>query len=73
MKWDSGKCIYSNQIALGNFVKEHIDKFNHDDLKDLNKLLIYEDEIIYKCYVKKNFDKLIPKTKVSKMLKNFKL
>ena len=60
-------------LLLGNFVKTHIDKLNVTELKDLAKLLIIEDEVIYKWYVKRNTDKLIPKTKVSTMLKNFKL
>ena len=52
-------------LLLGNFVKKYIDEFNADELKDLEKLLFIEDEIIYKWYVKKVSDKIIPKTKVS--------
>ena len=60
-------------LLLGNFVKKNIDKLNNDELKDLEKLLFIEDEIIYKWYFEKNLDNIIPKTKVSTMLKNFKL
>ena len=60
-------------LLLGNFVKKHIDDFNDTELKDLEKLLLIEDEVIYKWYIEKNLDKLIPRTKVSMMLKNFKL
>ena len=60
-------------LLLGNFVKKYIDEFNVDELKDLEKLLFIEDEILYKWYIKKNSDRIIPKTKVSIMLKNFKL
>ena len=60
-------------LLLGNFVKKYIDEFNVDELKDLEKLLFIEDDVLYKWYVKSNSDKLIPKTKVSIMLKNFKL
>ena len=60
-------------LLLGNFVKTHIDELNLSELKDLAKLLIIEDEIIYKWYIEKNSKKIIPKTKVSIMLKNFKL
>ena len=60
-------------LLLGNFVKRNIDKFNYDELKDLEKLLFIEDEIIYKWYFEKNSDNAIPNTKVSTMLKNFKL
>ena len=60
-------------ILLGNFAKKHIDGFNDSELKDLKELLFIEDDVLYKWYVKSNSDKLIPKTKVSIMLKNFKL
>ena len=60
-------------LLLGNFVKTHIDELNVTELKDLAKLLIIEDEVIYKWYIKSNLDKLIPKTKVSTILNNFKL
>ena len=60
-------------LLLGNFVKKHIDKFNDIELNDLAKLLFIEDEIIYKWYFKKNSNNVIPRTKVSMMLKNFKL
>ena len=60
-------------LILGNFVKKYINEFNITELKDLEKLLFNEDEIIYKWYIEKYSNKTIPKTKVSIMLKNFKL
>ena len=60
-------------ILLGNFVKKHINNFSNTDLKDLEKLLFIDDEIIYKWYFEKYPDIAIPNTKVSAMLKNFKL
>ena len=60
-------------LILGNFVKKYINEFNITELKDLEKLLFIEDEIIYKWYFEKNSDNAIPNTKVSMMLKNFKL
>ena len=60
-------------LLLGNFVKKHIYEFNDTELKDLEKLLIIEDEVIYKWYFEKNSDNAIPNTTVSPMLKNFKL
>ena len=60
-------------LLLGNFVKKNIDKLNNNELKDLEKLLFIEDAIIYKWYFEKNSDNAIPNTKVSMMLKNFKL
>ena len=60
-------------LLLGNFVKKYINKFNDAELGDLEKLLFIEDEIIYKWYFEKKSDNSIPNTKVSTMLKNFKL
>ena len=60
-------------LLLGNFVKKYINKFNDAELRDLEKLLFIEDEIIYKWYFEKKSDNSIPNTKVSAMLKNFKL
>ena len=60
-------------MLLGNFVKKYIEEFNDNELQDLEKLLFIEDEIIYNWYFKKNFNNNIPNTKVSLMLKNFKL
>ena len=60
-------------LLLGNFVKKHINELNSTELQDLAKLLFTEDEVIYKWYFEKNSDNTIPITKVSTMLKNFKL
>ena len=60
-------------LILGNFVKNYINEFNITELKDLEKLLFIEDEIIYKWYIEKYSNNIIPKTKISIMLKNFKL
>ena len=60
-------------LLLGSFVKKYIDKFSDIELNHLEKLLFIEDEVIYKWYFQKNSDYAIPKTKVSVMLKNFKL
>ena len=60
-------------LLLGNFVKKHIDKLDSNELNDLDKLLFIEDEVIYKWYFENNSNNIIPNTKVSAMLKNFKL
>ena len=60
-------------LLLGNFVKKYIDKFDTEELRDLDKLLFIEDEVIYKWYFENNLNDIIPNTKISKMLKNFKL
>ena len=60
-------------LLLGNFVKRHINEFNNTELKDLEKLLFMEDQVIYNWYFKKDLNNPILNTKVSAMLKNFKL
>ena len=60
-------------ILLGNFVKKNIDKFDDNELLDLDKILNYEDEILYKFYIDKSVNKLIVNNKIMKMLKKFKL
>ena len=65
--------IKEMDLLLGSFVKKYIDKFSDIELNHLEKLLFIEDEVIYKWYFQKNSDYAIPKTKVSVMLKNFKL
>ena len=60
-------------FLLGNFVKTYINKFDSNELHDLNKLLFLEDDLIFSWYFENSFNKVIPKSKVSKLLKNFKL
>ena len=60
-------------LLLGNFVKKYVDILDSDELKDLEKLLFIEDEVIYKWYFENNPNYTIPNTKVSTLLKNFKL
>ena len=60
-------------ILLENFVKKNIDRFNNDDLLNLEQLLFVDDEILYRWYYDKENSEIIPNNKVSKMLKNFKL
>ena len=60
-------------LLLGNFVKKYIKKLDDNELKDLKNLLFLDDEVIHKWHFENILDDTIPKTKVSKMLKNFKL
>ena len=60
-------------LLLGDFVKKHIDEFNDTELKDLEKLLFIEDGVIHKWYFENNLHSGVPKTKVSSLLKNFKI
>ena len=60
-------------ILLTKFVKKYLNSFNEEQLKQLEKFLEFEDEIIYNFY---NFDKVkkeINKNKISEIFKNFKI
>ena len=59
-------------LLLGNFVKQNIDKFTNSELRDLEKLIEIEDEILQKWYFEKSNDNLISFNKVTEMLKEFK-
>ena len=60
-------------LLLGNFVKQNIDKFTNSELRDLEKLIEIEDEILQKWYFEENNGNSIPINKISRLLKKFKL
>ena len=60
-------------ILLGNFVKKFINEFNENDLKDLDSLLLIEDEILSNWYFHNSSEIKIPVNKISTMLKGFKI
>ena len=60
-------------LLLGNFVKKYVNKLSNIELRDLEKLLIIEDEVIYNWYFEINSNNSISNTKISTMLKKFKL
>ena len=60
-------------ILLGNFVEKYINKFNVNELSDLDKILNYDDEVLQKWYFDKNNNITIKNNKIMKMLKEFKL
>ena len=61
-----------NFLNMSTGDQKYIDEFNDNELKDLEKLLFIEDEVIYGWYFQKNSNNAIPNTKVKLMLKNFK-
>jgi len=60
-------------LLLGGFVKKYVNELSIKELKNLEKILLFDDEIINKWYFDKNFEKKIKKSKVSLLLRNFKL
>ena len=60
-------------ILLGKFVKKYISELNTKDLKNLNEIMIIDDDLIYDWYFNKVNNKKIADNEVSQKLRNFKL
>ena len=60
-------------ILIGSFVKKNINKLNDNELFELNKIVNYEDKVLYKIYFSNHDNKFIENNKIIKMLKEFKL
>ena len=60
-------------LLLGNFVNKYINKFNILELNQLDDLLNFDDDTLFKWYMNKIDDIKIPNNKVSNLLKNFKI
>ena len=58
-------------LLLGNFVKKYIDSFNDEELKELNKIICLEDEVIHKWYFENKQSELMVNNKISRYLKDF--
>ena len=60
-------------LLLGAFVNNIINKLKDEELKDLEEILMIEDEILYNWYFNKNNNQKIANNKVSQKLRTFKL
>jgi len=60
-------------LLLGNFVKKYINLFDNNDLINLDKILVIEDEILYQWYFENKNISTIPINRVSRLLKEYKL
>ena len=58
---------------LGSFTNEYINQLNTKDLTDLEKLLDHEDEVILDFYQNNISNKFFKESKISKLLKDFKI
>ena len=58
-------------ILLSNFVKKYINEFDETQLKELDKFLDFEDEVILNYYYQGIVNDDIDKNKISKIFKNF--
>ena len=59
-------------ILLSKFVDKYINSFSKDELEDLFKFLNLEDEIIYNFFYKEITHSFFEKSKIGKLLKDFK-
>jgi len=65
--------IKEMELLLNSFVKKHINDFSIVELKQLDDLLNFDDNSLFKWYINKKVEIKIPNNKVSKLLKNFKI
>ena len=65
--------IKEMELLLSSFVKKHISDFSIVELKQLDDLLNFDDDILFKWYLNKKVEIKIPNNKVSNLLKNFKI
>ena len=65
--------IKEMELLLNSFVKKHINNFSIVELKQLDDLLNFDDDSLFKWYLNKKGEIKIPNNKVSNLLKNFKI
>ena len=65
--------IKEMELLLNSFVKKHINDFSIVELKQLDDLLNFDDDSLFKWYLNKKIEIKVPNNKVSKLLKNFKI
>ena len=65
--------IKEMELLLSSFVKKHTSDFSIVELKQLDDLLNFDDDSLFKWYLNKKIEIKIPNNKVSKLLKNFKI
>jgi len=56
---------------LGSFTKKYIDKFNHEELLELEKLLDIDDDNLYNFYNGLKTDVIFEKNKINELFKSF--
>ena len=60
-------------ILLSSFVNKYINKFNENELIELDKFLNFEDEVILNFYLHDLVEKKIEENIISNIFKKFKL
>ena len=65
--------IKEMDLLLSNFVKKYINDFDIVELKQLNDLINFDDDSLFKWYLNKKSTIKVSNNKVSNLLKNFKI
>ena len=60
-------------LLLSNFVKKYINDFGIVELKQLDDLLNFDDNSLFKWYLNKKSKIKVPNNKVWNLLRNFKV
>ena len=60
-------------LLLSNFVKKYINDFSIVELKQLEELLNFDDDSLFKCYLNKDIKIKVPNNRIWNLLKNFKI
>tara|TARA_Y100000590_G_C15513490_1_gene936311 strand:+ start:758 stop:1012 length:255 start_codon:yes stop_codon:yes gene_type:complete len=64
--------IKEMDLILSAFIKKYLNSLNYNELLDLNEILENDDDLIFKWYSGR-ITSGIKETRVSNLLKNFKL
>jgi Uncharacterized conserved protein len=65
--------IKEMDLLLSKFVNKYINAFNYEELLNLYEILKIDDDIIFKWYSYLIDENTLPKNKISKLLKEFKI
>tara|TARA_B100002051_G_C16377530_1_gene458831 strand:+ start:353 stop:610 length:258 start_codon:yes stop_codon:yes gene_type:complete len=65
--------IKEMDLLLSKFVNKYINAFNYEELLNLYEILKIDDDIIFKWYSNLIDENTLPKNKISKLLKEFKI
>ena len=65
--------IKEMDLLLSKFVNKYINTFNYEELLNLYEILKIDDDTIFKWYSNLIDENTLPKNKISKLLKEFKI
>ena len=65
--------IKEMDLLLSKFVNKYINAFNYEELLNLYEILKIDDDTILKWYSNLIDENTLPKNKISKLLKEFKI